>query len=222
MNVKIESNLAQLTQSLREYVVLSGKSIEEALKKQGAKLGYNLREELRRIAPPKGSIRAAMLARLKSHRGVKVRESVLRKVMQKRGARSVLSSGTVVFGKKGQGTTAKGANIWALAVQAEINLRESARGFLGVAARYGIRGELTNATAVSRFGPLLSKAGFQAEIQGGAIEFKWGGGLGELSSSAAEGLTKFKGERAINRALQGTVEDIQVYIERKLQENWQK
>jgi hypothetical protein len=143
-------------------------------------------------------------------------------VFAKRGARSSLASGSIVFGKRGRGTTARGLNIWALAVQAEINLRESARGFLGVSALYpGIRGSLDQATASSRYGPVLSKAEFKPSENGGAIEFDWGG-FSELSASAAEGITKPKGEAALNRALRGTIEDIEVYLTRKFEENWSK
>jgi hypothetical protein len=224
VNISIESNLAQLNASLNEYIKLSGRTVDEALRKQAAKLGFNLRKELRGIAPAKGSIRAQAEALLKSGRGIKVRESVLRKVFAKRGARSIIGSGRVVFGKKGAGSTRAGLNLWALAVQAEINLRESARGFLGVSATYrGLSSSLEQeAKAFSRAGPVLSTVDFKelSSGAGGSVEFLWGPAASTLSGEAAAGLTKAKGDAAINRALTNTLEDIEVYITRKLLEAW--
>ena len=218
----IETNLEELNKSITEYARLSGKSIEESLQKQAAKLGFQLRQELRGIAPAKGSIRSQAEARLKAGLGIRVRPSVLRKVYQQKGARSLLSSGRTVFGKRGKGTTRAGANIYALAVKAEISLRESARGFLGVSASYrGLTSTLEReAKATSKYGPVLSKAGFKANPHGGEITFEWGESSG-LSESAAEGLNKPRGEAAVSRALEGTLEDIEAYITRKLQESWQ-
>lgn len=219
--------LDQLNDAIRQYIRLSGKSAQEALKKQAAKLGYALKQELRGISPAKGSIRSEALARLESGGGIKVRPSVLRKIYQQYGARSLLSTQQVIFGKRGKTTTVRNGsrlNLWALAVKAEIGLRESARGFLGISASYrGLTATLeAEAQAFSKYGPVLSKAGFKPlpDNAGGAIEFEWNQDTSQLSGSAAEGITKEKGDAAINRALRNTLEDIEVYLERKLQEDW--
>lgn len=222
--MQIEINTAELNEAIKEYARLSGKTIEEALQKQAAKLGFNLKTELRALAPAKGSIRAEMLDRLASGRGIKVRESVLRKVYQQRGARSMLSNQQVVFGKRGKASTARGLNLWALAVKSEIAVRESGRGFLGISASYrGLTATLeAEAKALSKYGPVLSSVGFKplSDESGGSIEFEWSPRASELSGEAASGINKAKGEAAVNRALQNTLEDIQVYIDRKLQEQW--
>lgn len=219
----IETNIAELNASIREYARLSGKTVEEALKKQAGKLGYNLRQELRSLMPGKGSITTQLVERLKSHRGIKIRPKILQKFLGQQGAtfatqRRINTSGTI--GKRR-------LNAWAQAVKAEIAARESARGFLGVSASYrGMTGvtaslETGGAYAVSRLGPTLSTATFQESPAdaGASIEFQWGP-LSALSGEAAEGINKPRGEAAVNRALVGTLEDIQVYIERKLQEQW--
>ena len=223
--VTVQHNLDELNAALRDYVRLSGKSVEEALKKQGAKLGFNLRQELRGLMPAKGSIRTAMLDRLASHRGIKIRPSVLKKIFGRKGSSSLFISQRTAnkLGATTANSKGRRVNLWAQAIKNEINIRESGRGFLGVSASYpGIRGMLESAKAVSRFGPVLSRAGFKATGSGGAIEFQWGGLGGNLTTSAAEGLTKAKGEAAIDRALAGTLEDIEVYLTRKLQEAWAK
>lgn len=225
MLIKIETNIEELGKSIEAYIKVSGKSLEVALKKHGAELSFRLKKELLALAPAKGSIRSQVLSVLaggtwaSGKRGVRVRESVLAKVFQQRGARSSLASRSIGFGKRGRGTTSKGLNIWALAVQAEINLRESARKFLGASAIYpGIRSEF-DSKAKSRVGPLLSVASYKSSDGGAIVEFNWGG-FSELSTEAAEGITTPKGEAALERALQGTIENIEVYLKDKLGENW--
>jgi hypothetical protein len=228
MNISIESNLAQVNKAIQDYALLSGKTVEEALKKQAVKLGFLLKQELRAIAPAKGSIRAQLLERLASGLGVKVSPQVLKKVYQSNRAKSSLSTRQTVFGKgkKSKASVVRGGsrlNLWSMAVKAEIARRESARGFLSVSARYqGLTATLEGqATAESRYGPVLSTAGFQVSPGGGSFEFQWGQSS-DLSESASEGLSKAKGDAAINRALVNTAEDIEVYIERKLEEGWSR
>lgn len=222
--MQIETNLAELNKAIQDYARLSGKTIEEALQKQAAKLGFSLKQELRGLAPAKGSIREQLLDRLGQGLGIRVSQKVLSRVYQSKGARSQLSTGQTIFGKKGITTTRAGLNLWALAVKAEIARRESARGFLGVSASYrGLTATLeTQARALSRYGPVLSTAGFKATPGGGSIEFQWGPEASQLSGSAAEGINKPKGEAAVNRALSNTLDDIQAYIDRKLGEQWSR
>lgn len=233
MKVSIESNLAELNKSIQQYAILSRKTVQEALRKQAAKLGFLLKEELRGIAPAKGSVRAQALAVLaggrwpSGKRGIQVRPGVLKKVYQAKGAQSLLSTGKVVFGKGKRASKlirGKRLNLWAMAVKAEIDRRESGRGFLGISASYrGLTGSLeADAKALSKYGPVLSTAGFKdIGPDSSLIEFRWGPDS-TLSGEAAEGISKPKGDAAINRALVNTLEDIEVYIDRKLQEAWSR
>jgi hypothetical protein len=228
--VQIETNVAELNASIQEYARLSGKTVQEALKKQASKLGYNLRTELRSLMPAKGSIRAELLERLKSHRGIKIRPKILQKIFGSGGTRTTFGTQRAINTSGSRVTRGRRLNLWAEAIKAEIGARESARGFLGVSASYrGMTGvnamlESGGAYAVSRLGPTLSTATFKPlpEDVGASIEFEWSLQTSGLSAEAAEGITKQRGEAAVNRALVNTLEDIQVYIERKLQEDWTK
>lgn len=234
MKVSIESNLTQLNTAIQQYAILGRKTVEEALRKQAGKLGFMLRQELRGIAPAKGSIRAQALAVLaggrwpSGKRGIQVRPGVLKKVYQAVGASSLLSTGQKVFGgKRLKASTLRGGkrvHLWALAVKAEIDRRESGRGFLGISARYfgltsTVEGEVK---ALSKYGPVLSKVGFSLNQSLGTIEFRWSDATSQLSGEAAEGISKAKGDAAVNRALVNTLEDIEVYIDRKLSEGWSR
>lgn len=219
----IDHELDRLNSDLGEYQRLSGKTQDEVLVKQGGKLAFALRKELRGLAPVKGSIRAAALARLRAGGGVKVRESVRRQVLAKQGAAQTVDSRQFVFGKTGQATKLRKGrrlNLQALMVEAEINVRERGRGFLSVSSNIPrFTGALTDLQrAYSRFGPILSQAGLHVLPDRRQLRFDWGG-FSQLSESAAVGLTKPKAQIAVARALQLTAQDIEIYLDRKLTEN---
>lgn len=219
-NLSVQEQVADLNAKLQKYQELSGKMWDTVLKKQGAKLGYALNQQLRGIAPARGQVRAEALARLKAGGGIKIRERVNRAIILKYGARSVIATRKVIFGKKGVGSVlrkGKRLNLQALMAQREINTRESGRGFLGVSARYPRELAKTN-SALSKYGPVLSRAGVSVVGTEGEARFVWDSGDGELATSAASGLEKGKGQAAIARALRDTADDIQVYITRKLEE----
>lgn len=223
MNVLINDNLNSLNTALNRYAELTGKSPEDILLKQGGKLGYALRVRLREAMPAKGSIRAERLEALKRGEGVRVGPHIERSVAAKYQARTNLDTRKTVFGRSKAGKTSvtrggKRLNLRALMVQRELSARESGRGFLSISARYP-RILQRQQVARSRIGPELSKAGINANAD--TMTFSWTGG-NELAESAATGLSKAKGEKAIAQAIKDVELDILEYVKRKDSENARK
>jgi len=228
--ITIEHHLQDLTQSIERYSKVNKKLTEgEAVMKQVGKLSFALSRELKGISPAKGSLRTAGLTGLSSGKGIKVRQSVkdwaLRKHGNLLGARSNLTGkrrGQLLNAnriKKGK----KPMNLQALAVRRELSVRESARGFLSVSARYpGVanisKGLATATRSEGWYKNALSQAGITYEQNGTVLRFQWNPGISSQSGEAAEGLSTPKGHQAIIRAIKATKADIEVYIARKQSE----
>jgi hypothetical protein len=226
----IPHNLADLSRALSVYKDVTGKSTEDVLRKQGGFLAFAFRRELRGISPIKGSIRASAMDALDQGLGIRVRPSVRRAVYAKHRARQNVSDRRLVFGGgRGRASTlrkGKRVNLQALAVQREIHLRESARGFLSVSANYpGIhhfeRGAIRSSRSYSRVKQSLSDLGIQVHQTGPVISFEWLG-MSEQGQIAAEGLTKAKGDAALSRALRITTSEIDAYLMRKLDREYRR
>ena len=214
--IEIRTNLQRLNAALRAYIRVGKKLPEEALAKQAGKLGFALSQQLRQIAPAKGSLRAEGLALLKEGRGVRVRPSVRRQVFEKQHVRFDLNRRREVFGSKGNTFVRKKGkrlNLQALAVEAELNVRERGRGFLSMASNIPrfARGLGDVQSSVSRFGPILGQAQLTAIHKGAMARFVWGP-QGIASLAAATGLSIEKAQAAIGRAIDAVTEDIMVYV----------
>lgn len=224
--MQIEAETVKLESALDQYVRLSGMVMSDALKKQGGKFAYMLSKGLQDLTKPKGEIRSERLAALAAGGGLIIRQSVRNKVMAKYGAHTTISDRQVrIFrGKKAAGSVlrkGKHLNLQALLVLSELNLRESGRGFLSLSARFPVSLKVGSTTTRSRFGPLLALAGLAAQKGSAFLEFIWGK-LGKMSQSSAQGLSKPRAESVIAKALQGTTEDVMIYVNRKLSENISK
>jgi hypothetical protein len=221
MILSVTAETESLERSLREYVKLAGKTIEETLEKQGAKFASMLSAELRGIAPKKGGIRSARTKALEVGTGLRIRERVVRKVYLKYGVSTRVKDRRLGIGKKASVTTGKGLNLQNLLVKAELSTRESGIGFLSVSSRYPRVIRPGTTSAKSKFGPSLSQANLKLSGPDGSLTFTWGDS-GELSQSAARGLSREQAEKKIATALSKTTEDILVYIARKNEENAKK
>ena len=191
-------NLARLNVALAEYIQHSRQTVDEAIAKQGAKLSFALSRRLRAEKPGKGEIRAERLAALKAGGGVRVRDSIRKKI-----------SGTKRF-RKG------GLNLQARRVKAELNLRERGKGFLAYGTRINV-GKLSATTAsrvgkVGRYGQTLASAGLRFNTDSSRIEFIFGGSKTELGDT----LAKPRFRKHIDAAIGDVADDIQVYLDRKL------
>lgn len=223
--IEVRTNLKRFNESLKLYAEASRKTPEEVLTKQGGKLAWSLRRELRDTTPPKGEIRAERLAALAGGEGVRIRPSIRRQVMERVGARSEISSHNVVFTRRGvRSVMRKGRrlNLQALMVSRELASRESARGFLSISSKYPpkfpkmLSGK-NELRALSRYGPILSEAGLNRTRD--TLTFSWSAGKSFLSGEAAGGLQRPKAIAAIARALHLVRDDILEYVIRKLKEN---
>lgn len=224
INPQIRVEIGALNTAINRYQQLSGLTMPETLQKQGGKFLFLLASMLRKISPAKGAIRADRLAALKRGEGIKIRKSVISKVMAKYGARSDIATRSIQLGKKGASTissSGKKLNLQALLARTEINTRESGRGFVSVSARYPQRLKEGQQQAVSRYGPALSQAGLQSVPGVSSLMLTWGKG-GRLSTNAAEALSRPKAESILLAALEATTADIIAYVERKTAENIQR
>lgn len=221
--IQLNAETERLQRSLALYRELRGKTAEEVLLKKGGNLAYELSQGLHDLAPAKGQVRAERIDALKAGYGVHVRDRIKQRILTKYGARIDLKSRALVFGKAGgQSVGRKGGkrlNLRALMVEAELNTRESGRGFLARSSRYP-RELVANQASVSRFGPLLSTAGLNDRRD--ILTMEWSSSNSELSGSAAQGLSKDKAEEKVNQARSNVTDDIREYLSRKLAENGRK
>jgi hypothetical protein len=217
MKANVTHNLEALNEAIRLKQSLQKGLFSDALLKEGGKFAFALAQRLRGLSPAKGAVRAERLDALRSGEGVKIRKRVREAVLRKYGAHTDIVSRQTRFFSGKRSVASKGKkrlNLQALMVQRELNTRESGRGFLGQSARYPRILTKTSA-AMSRFGPLLSKAGLQATDNVGILSFVWAGAAGELSGSAARGLSKPRARAEIASAADITRDDIMQYVRRK-------
>lgn len=217
--VEVQYSVKRLNEACRLYGQLSGKSEAEVIQKQSDKLGYNLSQGLRKLAPQKGAVRAERLAALKAGYGVHVRPAVYEAVMAKYGG-FINAKGDVRFFRKfKERTTVRGLNFQALAVKAELGLRESGRGFMAYSTpRARSYAESLNVEKESRYGKVLSV--FDMDVREDA-EHKFARFTWPENAPATAGLSKEQQMRVVNDAVNETSADIEVYIKRKLGENKQ-
>lgn len=236
---EITYNLSRLSESLQEYGRLSGKTEEEVVAKQGGKLAWNIYAGLRALAPGKGSVRAERLAALAAGEGVHVRDAVMREIGAKYNATTSVASGkTFLAQRKGRKVVAmateierngKRLNLQALAVERELTIRETARGFASIATPRPVRA-YANALASSgfttdtvrqmesRYGFVLSLFNVKLSAEKKYAELRWLGRHGEYQD-AVLGLSKPRQQKVLNDAIIETNEDIRVYITRKQRED---
>ena len=232
---QINQELEKLRKALNLYVKASGMSIDDVLNKKAPQLGYQLRLEFRTLMPKKGSVREERLAALRAGEGVRVRPQVYAMIAEKYGA-IPLAEGVMQWRTKGgkiKGTTRGGLNLQALAVQRELNLRESGRGFLGQAAKFigwdtsgtgsWVRqgGSTHQAKSTSRYLAWLAKAGVTATTSGSELTMTWGG-LSAMSDAAVKGISRTRGMAAVSRAITAVTDDMVPYLQRHLDQTAQQ
>jgi hypothetical protein len=205
-------NIGNLNSLLLEYQRFSGKTVDEILAHQGGQLGWDLWTELKAIAPAKGAIRAEVLARLNSGRGIKVRQSIRDATEQ-----AMLEYWVKRLGyKKGKRKIRKDAkrlNFQNELARREIGRRESGRLFLSVSAAYP-KVLPRDAKSISRFSTLLSSAQIRTSKEGGYARFSWDG-RSQQGREVAEALRGPRGRAAIQRAIGAREVDIMKYVRGK-------
>jgi hypothetical protein len=210
--VEISYELERCMAALQKYGELSEKSESEIIAKQSAKLRRNIWQGLRALMPAKGEVRAERMAGLASGIGVKVRASVYAEIASKFG-------GAAQFGQRFTSIERKGKtlNFQALAVQRELGLRESGRGFMAFSTPKSAAGaELAHIEKDSRYNQLLST--FDIDVRPKTkmkfAEFTW-----QADSPALEGLSAEQQTSVLLNAVRETTDDIMVYVNRKVEED---
>jgi hypothetical protein len=234
--VELQFNLDRLQKTLRAYAEASGKTEQEIVAKKGKDLAQNILSGLKKLAPAKGSIRDANLAALRGGRGVHVRPAVLADIAGKYGAVTSVATGqnylNVRGGKTGRGKViamapeiekdGKRMNLQALAVERELNIRESGRGFSAYAVPRPLQGsgiEDLVRDVNSRYDFTLSNYTLSVDAETKFALLHWVGRHNDLYSDAVEGLEKAKQETVLNEAVKETTDDTLKYVKRKLGED---
>jgi hypothetical protein len=212
MPVELTFEMERLTMALQKYGELSGKSEAEVISKQAAKLRRYIWQGLRALMPAKGEVRAERLAGLKAGVGVKVRPGVYQEIASKFGKAAQFGQRFTSVERKG-----KTLNFQALAVQRELNLRESGRGFMAFSTpRTVAAAELAHIEKSSRYNDLLST--FDLDTRENTkvkfAQFTW-----QADSPALAGLSMEQQLSVLNAGVKYVADDTMVYVNRKIEED---
>jgi hypothetical protein len=224
VTLTFQTNLDEFNAALTRYAALSSKGAAEAVAKKGADFGFRLSRKLLTLAPDKGSVREERLAALAAGGSLKIRDKIRQRVYAKFGVSQTMAGRKLRMGKKLTASKLVGGkrlNLQALLVRAELNARESGRGFSAFSARYK---SLSQQLAADRFGEqrrkiidrysrFLSEVGFKRDRDSSNLTFRWGGN--ESSGKLAASLQKPRQQAAIADALNEARADMMDYIIRK-------
>jgi len=243
----IQTDLTNLNRDLGLYAQLARKSLQEAVIQKGVSVTIGGKgfegwtQRLRRLAPARGEIRAERLAALGTGGGIKVRPSAYRSAQNRLGRRvntfSDLTTRKIARRLKGGAvtvaTSATGLNLQALAVRAELGMRERARGFsaFGAAMRSGgsslaqmaasFPAGTTSGGGSRRWRGAVGQQLSQADIRvsGGGAVASLALMFGSSQTTLGEALLKPAQQAALRGAIAATHADMMVYIRRKLAGN---
>ena len=221
ISAELTYDMRALSEACRKYCILSGKTEGDVIDKQQGKLGYNLYNGLRALMPGKGVVRAERLTALQGGQGVRVRPGVYEELRIKLGD-EFTSKSQKYKGPNGElaGTAfnaRRQMNFQALAVQRELNLRESGRGFMAWSVpRHRSYAELAHIDQESRYEHVLSMLNIDTRPDADRkfAQFTW-----DSNSKALEGLSDAQQMGVIEYAVRETTDDIMVYVERKIHED---
>lgn len=228
----VETSLPQLNNALSAYIRAAGRGVMFGLVKQSGELGRNLVMESKGLMPAKGAIRAERLEAFKRGEGIRV-SATARKYADSKTmstASNIRTKKAAAFVEKtSRGKLKKdGRNWWQIAVERELTLRESGRGFVAHSQRMPLflpaeaNRYRTLQRRLSKYGPQLGEFSLKAnaDTQGetGKAEFTWGG-FSELSNEAVKAMGRTRGQASIARAIEATVDNIVPYLELKIGED---
>lgn len=231
MNIRLESNAADLNRAIGAYIVASGKTVDEVLQKQGAKLGWAINKQLKGLAPRKGQVtdeRMAAMERGGKGNGVRVHKRTRMQIYQKYGVASdIASQGEVVRRgkkmvasymrtktKKVNGEKIKRrtrVNVQNLLVERELASRESGRLFTSVGSLFP-KSKITHAIDVKNgAGKKLAEAGVSFGKNPRFLRFSWAK-FTNLAGRMAHSMTRPKALAAASRAMVAVTDDIMEYV----------
>lgn len=214
----------EFNKDLVEYAKLARKTPQETLAKQGAKLGFFLRARLAALKPEKGATKNERLAALKRGEGIKVREGAIEYAKKKTVATAVnirTRKDALFVEKTKRGNVKKGGRtFWQIAVDRELAIRESGRGYLSLSGRMRwvdaaiIAG--SEYRVLDRISREVGNAGMKVSEDGATLRLDY------RNPWIVEGMERSKGKQAIAQAIADARADIRVYLNRKLEENKRK
>lgn len=226
MTPTIQSNAQEVGAAFRRYMEVTSLTPPEAVVKQAFEFSRFLNKRLRTLAPVKGSIRAERLAALKSGGGIKIRAAVLQRLMERRGVSQRIKGRGYVMGKNLRTTARVGGkrlNFNALAVRAELNLREQGRGFVAHSSNFRQLAKMRaqkgtqRQQVIDRYRRFLSSVGVTVNPTNPRAVFSWGGN--QSSGDVAKVLSQGRGQESVAGALADARDNMMVYVRRKLAEN---
>jgi hypothetical protein len=222
----IQSNAREFNAAFQQYAAANLRTPAEVVVKQAGEFNRFLRIRLKDITPAKGSIREDRARALEAGEGVKVRPSIIERLMARRGIAQRIKGRGYVFGSKQRGTVRSGGkrlNFQALAIKAEVNLRERGIGFVrhstsfrGLAQARAQQGSQRK-LVLDRYRRYLSSVGLRLNDASPSALFSWGGN--RPSGDVAKVLTSGRGQQAVADALLDARDNMLVYVQRKLAQN---
>lgn len=223
-SVSLKAETESLGQAIQAYVALSKKTPREVLLKQGQKLAFSLSSRLRGLAPAKGSIREQRLALLASGVGLHVRPAAIeyaRKHTMATASNLATRREALFMEKTRRGNLKKnGRSFWQIAIDRELSIRESGRGYLGLAPRInniekrlGVGAEAEKLDRVRR---VIGTVGITTALDTDTLTFRF------QRASIVEGMSRAAARTNIAAAIADVRADILAYVNRKLAENAKK
>jgi len=220
----MSQTIDQFNATLGRYAQLSRLTPPEVLAKQGSKLSFALRAKLSKLKPEKGAVREARKAAMAAGAGIKVRPGALafakKKTMATASNLSTRKEGLFMERTKSGNLKRNGRSFWQIAVDRELSIRESGRGYLSLAGRmrYVDKALIMGSTfrIVDRIRREVGRAGMTVSPDGATLKFDYD------NPNIFEGLSRTKGKEAIDSAVKETNADMLLYVNRKLAENARK
>lgn len=217
--MNVSHNIANLKNALTQYQQLSGLNTKEVLWKQGSKLAREIHYSLKNLAPDRGSLKGALMSRLRSGKGIRIRESIREAVTQKWAGK--FREDQAKQEDKFWGESAPGKLHWKWRLQqklvgAEIGMRVRGVGIMGYTTRYSMNAAQQQ-KAVSKYGYLLSDLGIRVNRDAGYARLTWPSEHDE-QKRITEGLLRPRPSAAVIQAIDAVRADIMVYVARKQKE----
>lgn len=229
--VKVETNLHEFNRTLAQYIGLTKLTPTDALLKQGTKLTYALSKRFGGLKPGKGEITAARRRDMAAGLGLNVREAARAFAFKHTigTAQNIRTKGMALFmekTKRGKLKTDRGQKKartwWQIAVDRELSIRESGRGYVSFAARMGNLerafkdGRISEKKQLDRISREIGRVGLRSAANDSALTFTFN------NANIVEGINRPKGRAAVAASLADVRADMLVYIQRKLAENAKK
>lgn len=233
MTTVVETNLAEFNATLGEYLRHTKLNARDAVLKKAGDFAFRVRKGLASFKPEKGAIRTERLAALQAGEGLRVsktaRDYATKWTVATRSSLKTRKVGGFVERTRSGKLKREGRAWWKIAVDRELSLRESGRGYVGLAWRFSsIFSQLKAAggrfgdnwkaqdKVTDRLNRFLAGLGFDANSDGAQVTFSWG--YNRTSGEIAALLQRPREQRVISTALREARNDMLFYVWRKQDE----